>query len=508
MGAFSRFEQVPGRARDRHTRNGLIVLLVLGALLYYAYTSGNVPFIPKGGELVTAEFATAANVQAGKTPVRVSGVEVGKVEKVERLDDGRGVRVKMRITDDGVDLRKDARADIYWRTLLGFAFYIDLDQGSDSAKLGDQTIAMKDTSTQVELDQVLASVTPPSREGIQTLFKEFDKGFNGDTSAGRATDALGPSMAQVAPGLDALRGTKPGDLTDTVRDASQLMGALAKNEVQLGQVIGNADTTLAVTAARSAALDSTLRNGPSALDQTRRTMTRLRTTLEILDPLADKLRPGVRVLDDASRAVRPALRQLNPTLADARPLLADLRPALTRLRSASNSGIPLLKDLDPTLTRLQEKILPALESKDKSDLNMKLYETIGPAVSGVAGSSSLYDSYSYVQHFQAVAGGGQSAGFLPCSLNVAPVGINCNDLNKVVTGLFAGIPGNRIRNSSLPKVPKGTAGTAAKTSSGGSTKQSAPSAVSNVTSSVTQATGSVKNLVTNTLTQLTGKLGG
>ena len=42
MGLFSRFEQVPGRARDRHTRNGLIVLGLLFAVLYYAYTSGNI----------------------------------------------------------------------------------------------------------------------------------------------------------------------------------------------------------------------------------------------------------------------------------------------------------------------------------------------------------------------------------------------------------------------------------------------------------------------------------
>lgn len=448
MGVFSRFEQVPGEAKDRHTRNGLIVLAILGAVLYYAYTSGSIPLLPKSGEVVTAEFASAANVTAGKTPVRVAGVEVGEVEKVERLDNGRGVRVKMRITDDGVKLRKDAKAHIYWRTLLGFAFYIELDEGSAPQSLGNQTIAKANTTTQVELDEVLAGLTPPSRAGIQTLFSEFDKGFEGD-DAGNAIDALGPSMKQVAPGLGALRGSKPGDLTDTVRSASRFMGALAKNEAQLGQVVNHANTTLGVTAARRASLDSTLRNGPSALDQTRQTMVRLRGTLETLDPIADSLRPGVRVLDDASLAVRPALAELRPTLDDARPLLTDLRPALTSLRTASEAGVPFMDALDPTLDRLQSSILPALEKTGK-DTGLKSYEAIGPAIASVAASSSLYDSYSYVQHFQAVAGGGNSAGLLPCGLNVAPLGVNCGTLNDTITKLFTGgLPGSKSRSSEL-----------------------------------------------------------
>src|ERR1700712_5360657 len=136
MGVFSRFEQVPGQARERHTRNGIIVLVILFAVLYFAYSSGNIPFLPKGGTVVTADFATAANVTPGKTPVRVAGVDVGKVEKVERLPNGRGVRIKMRITDKGVKLRKDATAHIYWRTLLGFSFYIQLDEGASPQSLG------------------------------------------------------------------------------------------------------------------------------------------------------------------------------------------------------------------------------------------------------------------------------------------------------------------------------------------------------------------------------------
>ncbi|MCW3041725.1 MAG: hypothetical protein JWM31_3630 [Solirubrobacterales bacterium] len=441
MGLMSRFEQVPGMARDRHTRNGLIVLAVVFACMYYAYTSGTIPFLPKGGTVVTAEFATAANVTPGKTPVRVAGVNVGEVEKVERLPNGRGVKVKMRIEDGkGVNVRKDATAHIYWRTLLGFAFYIQLDEGSSPQKLGDQTIAMKDTTTQVELDQVLASLTPTSRKGMQTLFKEFDKGFGGGPS-GRALDAAGPAMKQIAPGLDALRGTKPGDLTDTVRSASRLMGALARNEVQLGQVVSNADTTLGVTAARSADLDQILKQAPASLDQTKSAMVRLRTTLNTLDPVADALRPGVRELDNASLALRPALNQLRPTLDDARPLLSDLRPALVRLNAASKNGVPLLKGLEPTLVRLRDKILPALDAKGTSGL--KLYEAIGPAIASVSSSASLWDAYGFTQRFQAANGGGASLeDIIPCRAKVVPVGLDCSAFQEAIGAFLGKLPGS------------------------------------------------------------------
>lgn len=486
MGVFSRFEQVPGQARDRHTRNGIIVLAILFAVLYFAYSSGNIPFLPKGGTVVTADFATAANVTPGKTPVRVAGVDVGKVEKVERLPGGRGVRIKMRIEDGkGVHLRKDATAHIYWRTLLGFAFYVQLDEGSDAQGLGDKTIAMKDTTTQVELDQVLSSLTPPSRAGIQTLFKEFDKGFAGD-DAGKVVDAAGPAMKQVAPGLDALRGTKPGDLTDTVRSASRLMGALARNEVQLGEVVSNADTTLGVTAARRADLDSILKQAPGALAQTRSTMVRLRGTLNTLDPVADQLRPGVRVLDDASLALRPALRQLRPTLADTRPLLSDLRPALIRLKAASRNGVPTLKALDPTLTRLKDDLLPKLDAKGTSGL--KLYEAIGPAIASVSSSASMWDAYGFTQRFQAVNGGGNTLqNIVPCGLSVAPVKVDCSQLQAAIAP-FLGLQ------------PPGKAGaksraTSAKPSTSGSTAPSSKQAAK-------------PNAAAQTIARLTGLLGG
>lgn len=452
-----RFEFIPGSHKPKTMRNGIIFLALFGFVAMFAYLGGTVPFWPKGGYTIKAEFATAANVST-KTPVRLAGVKVGKVEKVERRDGADGVVVTMRINDDNgkADLRQDAQAHIYWRTLLGFAFYIELDPGSAQAKLGEgDTIPIKNTTAQVELDQVLASLDKPSRSGMQAIFREFDQGFSQekDSQAGQTIDNLGPAMKQVGPGLDSLRGTQSGDLTRLVKNSSRLMGALARNETQLGQVITNGNTTLGVTAAKRAALGQILREGPATLRDTRTTMARLRTTFDELDPIAEDLRPGARKLDDASLALRPALDELDPLLDRAQPLLRNLRPAVARLGRAGTAGVPLLDRLDPTVDRLNEKLIPALNRTSKED-GLTLAQSIGPTITAVTNSTSIFDRNGYTQRFQALAGGQQTAASIPCSGDLlnGDTSIDCSDLQKVVAELI-GIPTGKGGSAKLTATP-------------------------------------------------------
>lgn len=471
-------EHVPGLHRPRNVRNGLILLGIAAAVLFYAYSGGKVPFAPKGGYTVKAAFATAANVQPGKTPVRVKGVEVGEVEKVERGPDDRGVIVTMRIDKqkDEFKLKKDARADIYWRTLLGFAFYVELTPGVDPQPLGGETIPESRTTAQTELDQVLASYTPPARAGMRRLFREFDKGFNGSSAAGRTLDALAPSFRQIGPGVGALRGQHAGDLTDLVKQASRWTGALARHEYDLGKLVDNADTTLGVTAARKAEIASMLQNAPSALQETRDSMVRVRSTLDNLDPVAEDLRPGARKLDDASNAMRPALAKLAPVLADARPLLRDLRPALRSLRSLSRSGTPLMAGLDPVLDRLNQGVIPGLNEVNP-ETGLKEYEALGPTIASIGNSAGLFDKNGTTQRFQAVNGGSNSVGSLPCNLGQDPsqLKLNCDDV-KAVFGAFFGLPTGKQRAKLLASAPRSltsSSSSAASSSSGsGATKGS------------------------------------
>lgn len=441
LGALKkRFEHRPGEYRAKPVRNGLVVLGLFLFAMTYMLTGGEFLPLPKGGQVIKAEFARAPNVELPTTTVRVKGVDVGKVEKVERKADGRGAIVTMRI-EDGHDfkIRRDARASIYWRTLLGFQFYIELEPGSDPQALGGATIPVSHTTNQVELDEVLAAVDKPSQATVRTMMREFDKGFEKTGPPGATIDALAPSMRQIAPGLDALRGRGRGDLTETVRSVSRLTGALARSDQELGELVGNANVALAATAARRADLGATLRDAPQVLADTSATMGRVRTTLEELDPVAAALRPGARRLDETAATLRPALRRLTPVLDDARPLLRDLRPALRRLDTASVQARALLRGLDPTVRRARTTLLPWLDRTD-AGTKIKNYQAIGPTFAAVSSSAQQFDVFGHTQRFDAVRSGPRAPAFLPCHVDFPEsVELDCADLQRVIGGIF-GVP--------------------------------------------------------------------
>ncbi|WP_205696486.1 MlaD family protein [Conexibacter sp. SYSU D00693] len=408
----ARFEQVPGQHRPHPIRNGAIFLGLLALILYCGFTK-SIPLLPDGGTELKAHFDNAVNANTGNQ-VRVRGVEVGSIKKIERDPSGEGALITMRIDEDGFKVKQDAKAAIYWRTLLGRNMYVELDPGSPSAPdLDGDTIPLKNTQTQVEFDQLLDSYDEDGRRGVRTFFQQTDQAFGGE-DAGAAIGELGPGLTPVPAAMRALRGTKPGqDLPTLVRTGAKALDALGRREDQLAGLLDGASTTFGVLAARSADLDAILDESPAAMRDTQLTTARLNRTLDVLDPVAEQLRPGVRKLDDASPPARAALAEVNRLTPTALPSLRDLRPALADLQGAAEQGTPFLRDLQPTLERLRDQIIPFLDKRD-STTNLRNVEAIGPFFSVLADSSKQFDGYGHVQRFQA-GQGERSLGFLPCN---------------------------------------------------------------------------------------------
>ena len=406
-----RFEQVPGQHHPKPVRNGIVFLTLLGIVLYCGFTK-SIPLLPDGGTKVQAVFANATNASTGNQ-VRVKGVDVGTIEKIERDPSGEGALITMRIDEKGFEMKRDARAAIYWRTLLGRNMYVELDPGSsDAPPLDGDKIPMKNTEVQVEFDQLVDSYDEDGRQGVRTFFQEFEPALEGD-AAGEAVEQLGPGLTPVPAAMRALRGTRPGkDLPTLVKTGAEALDALGRDEAALAGLLDNANAVVGVLAARGADLEDILQDSPAAMRDARTTMTRLRHTLDVLDPVAAELRPGVRELDDAAPPARAALAEVTRLTPTALPALRDLRPALADLRTASEQGSPFLRDLAPTLERLRDEIIPFL---DKRDGNTKLrnVEAIGPFFSVLGDSSAQFDAYGHMQRFQA-GQGERTVGAIPC----------------------------------------------------------------------------------------------
>jgi virulence factor Mce-like protein len=412
---LARFEPTPGQHRPRPIRNGVILLGVIVLVLYSGFTR-SIPFLPKGGDTVSAHFDRATNVIKGNL-VRVNGVDVGEVTDVKRDPSGYGALVKMRVDQKGFKLHSDATAGLYWRTLLARNMYIELTPGSaDMPALGNKTIPLWRTTSQVEFDELLDSYQADSRNGVRLFFKEGDKALSGP-QLGQAVDKLGPALTPVTPAMQALRGTHPGnDLPNLARSAGKTLDALSQDESALGGLVDHADMVLGVTAARRADLAAMLQRAPQTMRETRTTLDRLRTTLDILDPVAARLRPGLRDVSPAITRTTVALRTLSALTPKALPALRDLRPALTDLAAASRQGTPTFAALLPTLQRLQDQIIPFLDKTDPGT-KLKNYEAIGPFFGGLASSSQQFDANGHVQRFMP-GQGLDSVGALPCSLSI------------------------------------------------------------------------------------------
>jgi ABC-type transporter Mla subunit MlaD len=412
---LDRFEPTPGEHRPRPIRNGIILLSLVVLVLYSGFTR-SIPFFPKDGDTVTAHFDRATNVIKGNV-VRVNGVDVGEVTKIERDPSGKGALVKMRVREKGFKLHSDATAGLYWRTLLARNMYIELSPGSNDMPLLDgKTIPLARTQSQVEFDELLDSYDQDGRAGVRSFFREGDKALDGP-QAGQAIDHLDPGLTPVAPAMQALRGTRPGhDLPALAKSAATTLASLSVDEAALGGLIDGGAMVLGVAAARRADLAAMLQRAPVTMRQTRTTLARLRTTLDTLDPIVADLRPGVRRISPSVRRTTVAFDALRSLTPKALPALRDLRPALANLAAASRQGSPLFTALAPTLARLQDEILPFLDKTDPGT-HLKNYQAIGPFFSVLASSSSQFDANGHMQRFMP-GQGTDSIGALPCSLSI------------------------------------------------------------------------------------------
>ena len=89
---------------------------------YLAFTK-HVPFTSYGYEL-KATFSNGVNISKN-SPVRIAGVEVGKVIGTER--DGNATEVRFTVDGAGRPIHTDAFAEIRPRIFLEGNFFIELD---------------------------------------------------------------------------------------------------------------------------------------------------------------------------------------------------------------------------------------------------------------------------------------------------------------------------------------------------------------------------------------------
>jgi ABC-type transporter Mla subunit MlaD len=154
---------------------------VLAVLVYFGF-SKDIPFTH--GYRLNAVFETSNNIRLN-SPVRIAGVNVGKVKAIDRKADTNTAIVTMEIKDPGLPIHKDAEAKIRPRIFLEGNFFVDLKPGTPSAPILDDgdTLPITQTATPVQFDQILGILQSDTRKNLQLTLQGLGDALNRKPSA-------------------------------------------------------------------------------------------------------------------------------------------------------------------------------------------------------------------------------------------------------------------------------------------------------------------------------------
>src|SRR4051794_6954358 len=160
---------------------GLVAVVLAALVMFFGFTK-DIPFTH--GFEVKAQFESANSIRPN-SPVRIAGVEVGKVKSVTGVEGSNAALLTMELKDSALPLHQDATAKIRPRIFLEGNFFVDLKPGTPDApqlKSGD-TIKITQTATPVQLDEVLTSLQSDSREDLKQLLDGLSTSLNSKPTA-------------------------------------------------------------------------------------------------------------------------------------------------------------------------------------------------------------------------------------------------------------------------------------------------------------------------------------
>src|SRR6478752_598573 len=322
---------------------GLIALALTLIGVYLGFTK-SIPF--RHHYTVKAAFLSANNLRKA-SPVRIAGVEVGKVTSIERAHKGdKGAIVTMQIQDKGRPLHPDATFKIRPRIFLEGNFFVDVTPGTSGKEVADgHTFPVNQTATPVQLDQVLTALQSDTREDLKTTLREYAAGLKGKGAKGfnQSIKYWKPAYRDSAIVSEALLGEKEHDLSGYVDNGGIVAGAIDRHRESLKNLITNFRITAGAFARENQNLEAAIAELPRTLAAAQPALAALNRSFPGLRGFARDIRPGVENSSATIDATMPLITQLRGLVSqpELRGLTADLRPTVPALASLASSSVPL-----------------------------------------------------------------------------------------------------------------------------------------------------------------------
>jgi phospholipid/cholesterol/gamma-HCH transport system substrate-binding protein len=207
-----------------------VVLLLFTAIIIVVF--GQMRFDRTTG--YSAIFSNASGLRPGQF-VRASGVEVGKVSKVELIDGGKRVKVDFNVERD-LPLYQGTTASIRYLNLIGDR-YLELTRGDNDQRLPPGgTIPVERTQPALDLDALIG--------GFRPVFRALDP----------------DKVNNIAESIITIFQGQGGTINDILDQTAQLTSALADRDQAIGEVIRNLNAVLDTTVKHQKQFDETLVN--------------------------------------------------------------------------------------------------------------------------------------------------------------------------------------------------------------------------------------------------------
>jgi virulence factor Mce-like protein len=416
------------RSRVSNFAAGIIGVLLVGAVCWLVF-GGSTPFA--GSPYVLKAMFTAQTQLHLASPVRIAGVNVGKVASVEHVAGSTNAAVVTMTLDSGaLPIHSNATINVRPRLFLEGNYYVDLQPGTPSATVlaSGGSLPAANTSGPVQLDRVLSALQSNSRANLQTLLQGFGSALNGKpTPAQDATQDPSQRGLTAAQSLNqnlnysagafknatvvnsALLGSAPHDLSGVVTGTAHVFSALASQQNHLAHLVGSFNATMAALAARQDDLSETIALLPPLL----------RTADSALGPIQASFGPT----QTFARELTPSIKQLGPTITAALPwiaqstalfssqelggLLPPLSTAVDATASSVNSTKALLEASGSLARCLTHTVIPTGNERIQDPpltTGLRDYQELFQSAVGLAGAAQDYDGNG--RYVRSSTGGG------------------------------------------------------------------------------------------------------
>lgn len=322
-------------------------LSCFGILLFLWVTFGGpTPFRAKPYQL-KIPFNEATQL-AQQSDVRISGVNIGKVQAIELAPNGKQALATVDIDNEYAPLPEDTRAMLRTKTLLGET-YVELTPGSNEAKtLPDGAMLPAANITKsVQLDEIFRTFDAKTRAAFQAWQREAAVAIEGQgENLSYAIGEFEPAFTQFERLFRTLDSQRLA-VAQLFSNGATTFRALRGRNGEVADLIRNSNAVFSTTARRNRDIEALFRAFPTFLDESRLTLADLRDFSENADPLM--------------RQLVPAAKQLSPTLisiAKFAPEGRDFFNALRQVNKLAPTGFPALREI------FRDEFPPLLRSLD------------------------------------------------------------------------------------------------------------------------------------------------